>query len=131
MILIRTNHLDEAIEHFSDGAIRVPFARERKYFEGALALARMRKGQFGGAVQALADSGGGLSNILRFHAYAGAGNLERAKTYYIELSSRCPGQLIDLREAIATRFGISQKVAHHNDNWIFERESEAILREAA
>jgi tetratricopeptide (TPR) repeat protein len=131
MILLRTNDLERAIEHFRDGAIQVPFARERRYFDGALALARMRKGQFGGAVQALVDAGGGLSNILRLHAYAGAGNIDRAKASYIELSSRCPEQLIDLREAIATRFGITQKVAHHNDNWIFERESEAILREAA
>lgn len=131
MILLRTNDLDKAIKHFRDGGIQIPFARERRYFDSALAVARMRLGQFEGAVQALSDTEGVLPNILRFHAYAGAGNIDRAKATYIELSTRCSAQLVDLRDAIATRFGIIQELVHHNDNWIFERESEAILREAA
>jgi tetratricopeptide (TPR) repeat protein len=131
MILLRKNELDRAISFFEDGRKATPFARERRYFDSALSVAKMRKGEFDQAIQSLRDTVGGLSNILRFHAYAGTGNLERARLSYGELTTRCPAQLIDLREAIAGRFGIIRQVVHHNDNWIFERETEALLQEAA
>jgi tetratricopeptide (TPR) repeat protein len=133
MILLRKGELDRAIAIFEEGRSKTPFARERRYFEGALSVARMRKGQFDQAAQSLAESpaGGGLLKVLRLHAYAGKGDLPLARVSYAELSNRCPGQLIDLRDAIAARYGIIRNVEHHNDNWIFDRESEALLQEAA
>jgi tetratricopeptide (TPR) repeat protein len=131
MILLQRNQLDAAIRFFGEGGRATPFAREKRYFDGALSVARMRKGQFKEAAISLRDTGGGLSRVLRFHAYAGMGNRELAVGYYDELVIRCPTQLLDLKEAIAGRFGITSPMSHHNDNWIFRRESEALLLEAA
>lgn len=131
MILFRRERFDEAIAHFEFGSNQTPFAREKRYFDGALSVARMRKGNFIEAVHALEGAGGGISNVLRFHAVAGAGNLDRARDHYQELAVRCPSQLIELRDAIAARYGFSGQIDHHNDNWIFQREFEALLQEAA
>jgi hypothetical protein len=40
-------------------------------------------------------------------------------------------KIIDLKEEIAARFRLIERSVHHNDNWIFEKEAEALLREAA
>jgi len=89
-------------------------------------------GDFNNAVDVLKDVGGlGLSNILRLHAYAGRGQLAEANYIYRELSLRCPSQLIDLKEAIAARFGlIANQQSYANDNWIFNREAEALMQAA-
>jgi tetratricopeptide (TPR) repeat protein len=131
MILLSQNELDRAIKFFEEGSRATPFAREKRYFQGALSVARMRKGEFEEAARSLQDTGGELGRVLRFHAYAGMGDRKRALISYDELSIRFSKQLIDLKEAIAGRFGIIQTMHHHNDNWIFRRESEALLLEAA
>jgi hypothetical protein len=38
--------------------------------------------------------------------------------------------LIDLKDAIAARYGLTTKHMHANDNWIFSREAEALLQAA-
>ena len=133
MILLRKGELDGAIDHFEGGRVETPFAGERRYFDRALSVARMRKGEFAKAIEILDDAGAsGLSNVLRLHAYAGMGSTPKAISTYQELSLRCPLGLVDLKDAIASRFGIiTTQFEHHNDNWIFNREAEAILREAA
>jgi tetratricopeptide (TPR) repeat protein len=132
MILVRQERFDEAIKHFEFGAKNTPFVRERRYFDRAMSVAKMRKGKFKEAVEVLEGSGGGISNVLRFHALAGAGDTDRANRYFVELATKCPSQLIELRDAIAARFGFADQISHHhNDNWIFDRETEALLQEAA
>jgi hypothetical protein len=131
MVLLRKNEIENAVRLFEEGRRTIPFASERRYFDGALSLARLQQSNFELAAHSLVNTGGGLSNILRFHAYAGMGNVERARALYVELSERCPAQLIELREAIAGRFGIAENVTPRNDLWIFGRESEALLQDAA
>jgi hypothetical protein len=91
----------------------------------------LRRKNFEKASETLADSGGGLSNVLRLHARAGMGDLSGARLVYGELTKNCPAQLVDLRDAIAGRFGIIKEATPQNDNWIFWRESEVLLQEAA
>jgi tetratricopeptide (TPR) repeat protein len=131
MVMLRKNALDDAVEFLEEAHKTIPFAREKRYFDGALGIARLRQSKFEQAALALVDSAGGLSNVLRFHAHAGMGNVARAQTLYGELKNRCPAQIIDIRDAIAGRFGLAPAVAAHNDNWIFGREMEAMLQEAA
>jgi tetratricopeptide (TPR) repeat protein len=131
MALIKSGEIDRGIEHLENGRIQTPFAREKRYFERALGVARMRKGDFDKAVEVLKAVGGlGLSNILRLHAFAGKGKLAEARITYKELSARCPQQLIELKDAIASRYGLAAAPFHHNDNWIFSRETEALLQAA-
>jgi tetratricopeptide (TPR) repeat protein len=132
MAFVRGGEIDRGIEHLEKGRAQTPFARERRYFERALSVARMRKGEFAKALEVLQQVGGlGLSNILRLHAYAGAGNLTDARKTYRELSLGCPAELIDLKDAIAARYELTaDHQMHANDNWIFSREAEALLQAA-
>ncbi|WP_326897224.1 tetratricopeptide repeat protein [Bradyrhizobium sp.] len=132
MALIKGGELARGIEHLEQGRKQTPFARERRYLERALSVARMQTGDFNHAVNVLREVGGlGLSNILRLHAYAGDGQLVEAQTAYELLSITCPSQLLDRRDAIAARFGlIKSDQRHANDNWIFRRETEALLQAA-
>ncbi|WP_346295144.1 tetratricopeptide repeat protein [Rhodopseudomonas sp. P1] len=131
MILLRKGFYDQAIKHLEHGSNQSTFIRERRYFARALSIAQMRKGEFEKAFKILETTGGGISNVLRLHALAGAGSIDHAKAVYHELSSRCPSRLVALRDAIAAKFGISSEPVHYNDNWIFEAESDELLREAA
>jgi tetratricopeptide (TPR) repeat protein len=133
MIFMRLGETDKAIAHFESSRELTPFARERRYFERALSVAQMRKGDFKKAIEALNDVGTlGMSNVLRLHAFAGAGDFGLAKSTYDDLTVHCPSNLVELKNAIASRFGITTLQAPHaNDNWIFRRESEALLQEAA
>ncbi|WP_316187708.1 MULTISPECIES: tetratricopeptide repeat protein [unclassified Bradyrhizobium] len=132
MALIRSGEIAQGIAHLEAGRIQTPFARERRYFERSLSVARMRRGEFAEAIDVLKDVGGmGLSNVLRLHAYAGQGQLVQANKTYQQLSDNCPTQLLDLKDAIAARFGIIGGGAPHaNDNWIFSRETEVLLQAA-
>jgi hypothetical protein len=130
MILLRTDQIDAAVRFFEDGRKTISFAREKKYFDNALSVAQLRQKNFEKAAEALLNAGGGLSNVLRFHARAGMGDLSGARLVYGELTNNCPAQLIDLRDAIAGRFSLIRDAALQNDNWIFWRESEALLQEA-
>jgi tetratricopeptide (TPR) repeat protein len=132
MMFVRQERFDRAIEHLEFGAQNTPFAREKRYFNRALSVAKIRKGRFAEAFEVLEGGGGGISNVLRFHALAGAGDRNGASSYFAELAAKCPSELIELKDAIAARFGFSDQISqHHNDNWIFDRESEALLQEAA
>jgi tetratricopeptide (TPR) repeat protein len=132
MIILRRGQIEEAIEHFERSKNETPFVRERRYFERALSVARLHQGEFKKAFDALADSGtGGLSNVLRLHAFSGMGHLAEARSVYADLTVRCPPQLVQLKDAIASKFGLTNIAAYHNDNWILDRETEAILQEAA
>jgi tetratricopeptide (TPR) repeat protein len=132
MALLRRGKIDEAVQHLEKGKDETPFVRERRYFERALSVARLHQGAFKKAFDALADSGASsLSNILRLHAYAGMGSLAQAKSLYTDLSGRCPPQLVELKDAIASSFGLTSVVAYHNDNWILDRELEVLLQNDA
>lgn len=131
MVLLRKNEIESAIKFFTEASLKIPFAREKRYFDGALSTAKLRQGKFEEAAEAVVESVGGLSNVLRMHAYGGMGKSESARSIYGELRARCPSQLVELRDAVAGRFGIAGIKPAHNDNWIFARESEALLQEAA
>lgn len=131
MILLRTNKIDEAVRFFEEATNRIPFAWERRLFSRALSIAKLRQGKFEPVIQALAGDGGELSNVLRFHAYAGAKRVGRAHVLYRKLVRSGPSPLSELRDAIAMRYDLAQGAVAQNDNWIFARESEALLQEAA
>lgn len=131
MILLRQKKFDEAIGHFSKGSSTIPFKREQRFFDSALCVARIQKGQFQDAVRAIENVEGEVPNVLRFHALAGTGNRTRTGAAYKRLSINAPPELLELTQEIAARFRVINELPAHNDNWIFEKEAELLLQEAA
>jgi tetratricopeptide (TPR) repeat protein len=131
MILLRKKKFDEAIVHFSEGSAKIPFKRERRVFDGALCVARIQKGLFQAAATAVERVPGEIPRVLHFHAVTAAGQRARSKEVYKRLSIDCPPQLIELAREIAARFKLIDQPPAHNDNWIFDTETELLLQEAA
>ena len=131
MIFLRRNQIKEAVAFFEDGRQTTPLRREKRYFESALSAAKLRDGKPDEAALALVEAGTPLPTILRLHAFSAMGNTARATSIYRLLVESCPPRLVDLRDAIAVRYEVINAPDAHNDNWIFQRECEALLQEAA
>ena len=107
MIFLRRNQIKEAVAFFEDGRQTTPFAREKRYFESALSAAfKLRDGKPDEAALALVEAGTPLPTILRLHAFSAMGNTARATSIYRLLVESCPPRLVDLRDAIAVRYGV-------------------------
>ena len=68
MILLKSNKLDAAVVHFETGLNSIPFARQRKYFQNALAIARLRRGEYAKATETLISAEEPMAEILKIHA---------------------------------------------------------------
>ena len=131
MILLKQNRVDEAISHFSQGLATVEFARHTAVFESALAIAYLRKSQFLQAASVLSQETAIIANVLLLHAYAGAGQRPQAARALEKIERSSATQVIELGREIARRFKLNTDRPSYDENWIFEREYEAVLLEAA
>ena len=131
MILMKTNRLDEAIAHFSSGLEKVPFYSEKKYFCNALAVAYLKRKEFNTATAVLSDSSGTVSNVLRFHALAATGRKESANNIMETVQGSGLAPVIELTQEIARRYRLRPERPRHGESWLFQKECESVLLEAA
>lgn len=131
MILLKTGRLEEAITHFTKGTIEIPYAYERRYYANALAIARLRRGEYAEAISVVDRQVGAVTNVIRLHAFAASGQVNAAKTAYTRVLENCPPKLIELRDELASKFGMRSAAPKHNDAWLFEKECEGALLLAA
>lgn len=131
MILLKRNLVDEAIAHFASGLKRVPFTRERVYFQNALAAGYLRKKEFTKASDVLGRPAEAISKVLLFHAFAASGETKQASNILVAVQFRGSAKIIDLTNEIARRYHVHTETPKYDENWIFDRECEAILLEAA
>jgi tetratricopeptide (TPR) repeat protein len=135
MIMLKTGASDEAVRHFTRGSIEPSFSRIRHYFYNALAIERIRSGKFTEAAQIIRAFDGhtaddAVSNILLFHAEA-AERLPSTAALLVHLGSQQAPIIIQLRDEIAARYGITTSKPLHDLNWIIDRQFEAVLLDAA
>jgi len=131
MILLKTNRLTEAIAHFENGLASVPYARNKKYFKNALAVAFLRQKEFSKASNVLPEATELVTNVLQLHAWAGEGKKDRASRM-LQFVERSPmAQVIELSREIARRFGVRSERPRHDENWIHTMECDLVLLEAA
>lgn len=131
MILLRTGRIEEAITHLTRGLIDVPFARERRFFRNALAIAKLRKREYGEVVGLLDRAMDPVGNVLRLHALVGSGRAHEAHDTLRQLEWNCPPKLVDLRNELAKRSRLPKAATLHEDAWIFNQECEGALLLAA
>lgn len=127
MIWLRRGDIQSAIDHFSKGVLAVPYARERNYFETALALAHLQCKQFARAADLVERTSGPMANVLKLHAFAAADRRREAQIAYKRIEVRCPPKIVDLRDELASRYRFLSKPPRHNDNWIFQQECAGML----
>jgi len=131
MILLKTNKLDLAIEQFERGLQLNPFARGRRYFENALAVATLRRKRSHEAVNFLGKDQEPLTDVLRMHVFGELSRFEDAHEAYHRIKSICPPKLVPLRDEVAARYRLRQAVPAYQPEWLFEEECRFVLLEAA
>ncbi|MEO8384618.1 MAG: tetratricopeptide repeat protein, partial [Betaproteobacteria bacterium] len=131
MIFLRSGQIEEAVAHFSSGLQRVPYLREKRYFERALAVAFLSKREFLSVPSLVLDSEEPVANVLRLHAFAAMGERVHALNAMKIINANAYPNVISLSAEIAKRYGLSMEQPEHDENWIFQREIEVVLLEAA
>ncbi len=128
MILLRTDKIPEAIRLFEEGARSVPFSAERDYFQNALAVARLRLGQYEPALKEIRVGARETGKVLMMHALAALRRKSEAMDVYNKLpTASSPPYVIDLRDEIAARFALGPTRPEHDQQWLFDKECEAML----
>lgn len=128
MILLRTDKIPEAIGLFEEGVRSVPFSAERHYFQNALAVARLKLGQYEEALQEIRVDARETGKVLMLHALAALRRKSEAMDMYNQLpTASSPPYVIDLRDEIAARFALRPTRPEHDQQWLFDKECEAML----
>ena len=131
MIFLKRGALDSALKIFASGLAKIPFENQRKYFESALAVTKLRMKKFEQAAACLREDQEPLTNLLRMHALGGLKQVARAQEVFQNLESACPRKLIPLRDELAARYGLASMKPRHSSEWIFDEECKHVLLEAA
>ncbi len=131
MMLLKKGDVEAAVNHFTIGQMENPFAQERKYYERALATAKLKLADFVGASKLIDKSHDHVAEVLQIHAYGAQGNLEKASNAYAKARHANHPQLVDLREELAERFLREGHQGAHDDAWLFEQECNSALLLAA
>jgi tetratricopeptide (TPR) repeat protein len=131
MVFLKRGKHDLALRVFEKGLAKNPFAKERRYFETGLAVAKLRMNRFDQAIAHLGEDKEPLTNVLRIHAFGGLKQLDRARQAVESLERNCPPGLAPLRDELVARYKISSKPAKHDSRWVFDQECRYVLLEAA
>ena len=128
MIALRTGEVTSAIRIFELGLRESHPHDTRRYFRGALAAARLRRSEFSGAVEALADEPASACQVLRIHAFGGLGETGKAREALSRIETIRLPTLAALRDELAARYAPEhERLSLHSDDWVFDRECELML----
>jgi tetratricopeptide (TPR) repeat protein len=131
MVLLKGGRLEDALNHFTKGMLEVPFERPRRAFAKGCAIARLRLEQFSEAQRVLVRNWEPLGQVLHLHAHAADGHLDVARSIYQEIQEKAPERFHDLAGEIASRFLLRPQPPKHDGSWIFDKECDALLLQAA
>ncbi|WP_308515437.1 tetratricopeptide repeat protein [Sphingomonas flavescens] len=129
---LRTGRLEDARARAKWALEHVPFHRERKMFAATLASLEIRAGRPNDAALVSTECAGDVTTLFRFHALASNGqSLDARGLYEILKEQFVPEPYVEMREEIASVYGISDRRQTHNKQWIYEQETKLLLLEAA
>jgi len=131
MILLKTERVEKAVEHFERGLATIPFARERRYYENALAVAEMHQERFRDAENRLGRDQEPLTDVIRLHVLGALDYRDQAREAYGRLAANCPRSLQALRDELAAHYSLRPVPPRFDSKWVFEQECRCILLEAA
>lgn len=108
-----------------------PFASIRKSLRNMLIICQIRRRDFPAALKSLSKFSTEVSNIVSFQAYAASKRLKEARRTFRSIeASEAPSEVVSLAREIARRHKVIQGRALHEDEWVFQQQSELVLRAA-
>jgi tetratricopeptide (TPR) repeat protein len=130
MVLLRMGRLDDAVEVFERGVVENSWGVDKEAFRTGLALVRLKRRDFTEAKRMLDEvSPTQLKpqvNILRLHSCGELGQDECAIAAYESLSAEPWAIPDDLMAELHRRY-ILKEEPQHDDDWVIEKESEALI----
>jgi tetratricopeptide (TPR) repeat protein len=134
MVLLRMGRLDEAVEIFQEGMEHCPRPTQRDYFRTAFAVSCLQRKTYSMAADALSEVVSpqleNTATLLRFHAYAGAGDLARAAEEDRALAPVVSlAKFKEIQEELRRRF-VDQAPPQHTEEWLIESETDLLLAAA-
>ena len=131
MIYLRLGKLEKALDVFARGVLHNQFAKERRYFENAHAIAQIRQKDFQRALSHARSGEGIAANVLKFHSYAALGREVEARREFQNLDRDPRPAVAELSKEIAVKFGIVSGRSCQSDEWIEAKHTEVVLALAA
>lgn len=136
MVYIKSGDIDKAISFYTDALNDVPYYNISVMFKNALAVIGLRKSEnksdTEGAISYIGTNQNDyLKNVLQIHAYGKLGQIYKAEEAYVKSEINCPPFIMSLRDELAAKYiNNSSKIINFAD-WVFHRECDAILLDAA
>ncbi|HEV7645408.1 MAG TPA: tetratricopeptide repeat protein, partial [Pyrinomonadaceae bacterium] len=139
MIMLKKGNLTEAVKIFEKGVNEDLIPASKEYFRSALAIARLRQGEFRRACETLDDvttpSLQPAINILRVHAFGEQKMFQQADNAFrdyerVSINKVFAGyQKAGILELVAEVKGryVTSRVHNKPDSWLFDREEEMLL----
>ncbi len=128
----QTGDVKTARERFEWGIDRCRFRRESNMLRAALSRLMLQDGDTKKAFDIAAECTGDVTEILKFHASAALDDKGPAFALYEVLQqSYLPEPYHELRDEIARQYNVISLPPRRNQAWLLERESDALLLEAA
>ena len=126
MIRLRTDRAAEAVALFERGLLDGPF-EQRRFFQSALAYARLLAHDLGHAAKLLEDEPSVVSQVLQIHIYGELAQTERARQAYDVVRSNRNPRVIEITAELAARARLEMRDPVRSDQWVLEREFELLL----
>ncbi len=130
MILLRRGDLDSAIRIFEEGVQMNPRPAKRDYFRTALAVAYLKKQEYGLASNVLEEVSAPIlqtpADILRLHAFGRQGDCERTTKIYEALPDKPGPVLADLQAELHRQY-VAYETPQQSEDWLVDREIQYLL----
>jgi tetratricopeptide (TPR) repeat protein len=131
MILLRKGEIQKALDHFTKAMLQTPYARHRKLFAKSCAVARLRLQQYVEAETSVRDPQEPVADVIAMHVMAATGQSEPAIRQLIKIRKNAFAPVIGIAEEIASQYRLHSVPARHDFDWIYDREIEALMLQAA
>jgi tetratricopeptide (TPR) repeat protein len=139
MIMLRKGNLAEAIRIFEKGEKEDPLPASREYFRSALAITRLRQGEFKQAGELLDRVTTPILqpaiNLFRAHTFGELTMFPQAEAAFLKYKNAPISKTIagyqrkstfELALEVESRY-VTSRVRNKPDDWVFDREEELLL----
>ena len=139
MIMLKKGNLTEAVRIFEKGEKEDPIPSSKEYFRGALAVARLRQGEFRQAGELLDKVTSPILqpaiNIFRAHTFGEMKMYPQAKAAFqayenASISRTVAGyqnrNTLELAFEVNNRY-VANRIRTKSDDWLFDKEEELLL----
>ncbi len=131
MVELKRGNLETALEELRYGVELVPFYRNRRYYQNALAVAELTRGRFVEALDAASEGVGAAADMMIMQAAASVGNRARAVASFNRLMKDPHENVVYLAEQIGRRLDLVSRSPERDEEWIASRNTEIVLALAA